>query len=95
MSWRLSAKWRRGESGSQDSTQAGADSAARPSADAALERLSELYAERVDELEELRRRLEEIGFTLSNHLDDPDAGPPATDDLKRILELARYEDYDR
>ena len=94
MSWRLSAKWRRGESGSRKSTQAGVDSPAQVPADSALERLSELYAERVEELGELRRRLEEIGFTLSNHLDDPDAGPPATDDLKRILELTRY-DYDR
>lgn len=91
MSWRLSAKWRRGESASRNPTQAGTDSPAHPSLDAALERLSKLYAERVEELDELRRRLEEIGFTLSNHLDDPDAGPPAVDDLKRILELTRYD----
>jgi hypothetical protein len=94
MSWRLSARWRRGESARRDTAKAGVDAPAQPSADAALERLSELYAERVEELDDLRRRLEEIGFTLSNHLDDPDAGPPATDDLKRVLELTRY-DHDR
>jgi len=92
----LSSKWEDHESGSGDPKQAGRDSLARPHTGADLGSLSNLYAERVEELEDLRRRLDEIGFIVSSYLNDldTDAGPSALDDLKRILELTQY-DYDR
>jgi len=93
MSAELSSKWQKRESERGDPKQAGLDSLAQPRADAALRRLSDLYAERVEEIEGLRRRLDEIGFSVSNYLNDPDtdARPLATDHLKRILDLARYD----
>lgn len=91
MSASLRASVREPESESSGPTGNRMDSLAQRREGEALERLSELYALRVEELDELRRRLDRIGLILANYLSDPQAGPLAMDALKRILDLTRYD----
>lgn len=54
------------------------------------DRLSDAYAERVEQLNEMRERLDQIGEILMPYLESPQAGPLDLEDLKRVLELVEY-----
>jgi hypothetical protein len=62
----------------------------RPVPAGSWDHLSRAYAERVEQLNEMRERLDRIGEILMPYLESPQPVPLEIDDLKRVLELAEY-----
>lgn len=60
-----------------------------PGREQVVDSLSRAYAQRVDELNEVRERLDRIGEIVMPYLEDAQVALDL-DDLKRVLELAEY-----
>jgi len=62
----------------------------RPVPTRLLDDLSRAYGERVDQLNEMRERLDRIRAILMPYLEDHEPAELDLDDLKRVLDLAEY-----